>query len=236
MTLELGSIPLAWAAGALSILSPCVWPLVPAVMSSSASSGALGPWFLGLGLSTSFAVAGTGVTFLLVSFQLDPELIRLLAAGMLVAVAVLLLIRRAGDWLALRLSLLTSRFDLGGTPAATATGHFGVGALLGLVWLPCVGPTLGAAIALASLGQEMGTAFLVMFAFGVGTASVLLVAGVVSGQVLKRWRPGLLARAETGKKVLGWTLLSLAAMVLTGVDKTLETLALGILPDWAISL
>ena len=41
---------------------------------------------------------------------------------------------------------------------------FGVGALLGLIWLPCVGPTLGAAIALASVGQQLSTAFLIMLA------------------------------------------------------------------------
>ncbi len=115
-------------------------------------------------------------------------------------------------------------------------GQFGVGALLGLVWLPCVGPTLGAAIALASLGQDLGLSFVIMFAFGIGTSTMLIVAGLLSRQLLMRWRPAILSRAGSAKKLLGWTLLLLGVLVLTGGDRVLETLALGILPDWAISL
>lgn len=236
MTLELASIPLAWLAGALSILSPCVWPLVPVVMSSAATSGRAGPWFLTLGLSLSFAVAGTLLTLLLLNLGLDTDIFRHFAAVLLVLVSLPLLSKPLGDWLGQKLSLMTSHFHLGGGAVATAVGQLGVGALLGLVWLPCVGPTLGAAIALASLGQDLGMAFLVMFTFGVGTASVLLFAGLLSTRLLSRWRPGVLAGAGRGKRLLGWMLLILGLIVLTGVDKILETQALRILPDWAVLL
>jgi cytochrome c biogenesis protein CcdA len=95
---------------------------------------------------------------------------------------------------------------------------------------------LGAAIALASLGQDMMMAFVVMFVFGVGTASVLVVAGLVSGTVLNRVRPGVLEKGARAKKLLGWLLIALGAMVLTGIDKILEAWALGILPDWATQI
>ncbi|MFU8820229.1 MAG: cytochrome c biogenesis CcdA family protein [Gammaproteobacteria bacterium] len=236
MTLELASVPLAFLAGILSIMSPCVWPLVPIVMSSAASSGRSGPVFLALGLSTAFAVSGTVLTLLLLNLGLNPDGFRYIAAAMLLLVAAILLVKRLGDWAALALSGLTSRFDTGGGGSGRAAGQFGVGALLGLVWLPCVGPTLGAAIALASLGQQMGTAFVVMFAFGLGTAAALLAAGLVSGRLLSRWRPGMLEGAARGKQMLGVLLLALGLMVFTGFDKTLETLALELLPDWAISM
>lgn len=237
MSLELSSIPLAWIAGMLSILSPCVWPLVPVVMSSAATSGRSGPWFLALGLSTSFALAGTVLTLALLTLNLDTELLRYVAAVLLLAIAFILLVPRAGEWVTLQLSRLTSRFNTAGhNGSISSVGQFSVGFLLGIVWLPCVGPTLGAAIALASLGQNIVMAFTVMFTFGVGTASVLLFAGLVSGRLLARWRPGLLAHAGRGKKILGWTLLLLGVLVLTGWDKVLETMALRILPDWAISL
>lgn len=236
MSLEFSAIPLAWVAGMLSILSPCVWPLVPAVMSSAATSGRTGPWFLALGLSLSFAAGGTVLTFLLLNLHLDPEFLRYIAAFLLLLIAAVLLVKPLGSWLTNNLSMLTARFNTGGGEASSAAGQFGVGALLGLVWLPCVGPTLGAAIALASLGQSMGMAFIVMMSFGLGTAAVLLFAAYASGKLLHKWRPGLLGRAEFGKKLLGWTLLLLALMVLTGFDKVLETWALQVLPDWAISL
>ncbi|PKO47095.1 MAG: cytochrome C biogenesis protein [Betaproteobacteria bacterium HGW-Betaproteobacteria-22] len=235
MSLEIASIPLAGAAGALSILSPCVWPLVPVVMTSAATTGRQGAIYLALGLSASFAIAGTLLSFVLIALGLDPELFRYVAASLLLLVGATLLFKSLGDWLTLRLSLLTSRFNGGNGQTNTAFGQFGVGVLLGLVWLPCVGPTLGAAIALASLGQNMGVAFLIMLAFGIGTAAVLLVTGLASGKLLQRMRPDVLQNAVRGKVLLGWLLLGLGLLVLTGADKWLEAVALRMLPDWAVA-
>lgn len=236
MTLELTSIPLAWLAGVLTIMSPCVWPLVPAMMAAAATSGRSGPWFLGLGLCFSFAAAGTVLTYVLLNLDLDPNSLRYIAAALLGLIAVVLISQRLGDWVSGQLSRLTASFGTVGGGSKSAPGQFGIGALLGLVWLPCVGPTLGAAIALASMGQNMGMAFVVMFSFGVGTASVLLLAGFASSAALNRWRPGIMNHAALGKKILGWTLLVLALMVFTGIDKVLETWAVQNLPDWAVSL
>jgi sulfite exporter TauE/SafE len=75
-----------------------------------------------------------------------------------------------------------------------------------------------------------------MLVFGIGTAGVLLMAAMLSGKVLNRWRPGLLNNAGRGKVVLGSLLLLLGAMVFSGMDKVLEEFALGILPEWALTL
>jgi len=237
VTLELLAIPLALAAGVVGVLSPCVWPLVPVVMASATSSGKLGALFLALGLAVSFAVAGTLLTFLLVSTGMDPELFRYFAAALLIGVALILLVKPLGEWVTLKLSALSARLNVGRqTSGMSSSAQFGVGALLGVVWLPCVGPTLGAAIALASFGQDMGMAFAVMLAYGIGTAGVLLAAGLLSGSLLARWRPRLMTGGGTGKKILGWTILILGIMVLTSVDKYLEALAVGMLPDWVFSI
>jgi len=237
MTLDLAAIPLALMAGVFGVLSPCVWPLVPVVTSSAAAGGRSGPVYLAAGLSLSFALAGTVLTWVLVSTGLDPEFFRYLAAGLLVFLAAVLLLPRLGDGVTLRLSFLTSRFSpTPGAGAVSARGQFGVGALLGFVWLPCVGPTLGAAIALASLGQSMVLAFVVMLAYGIGTAGVLLAAGLLSGRLLKRWRPGVMASGRAGKKILGWSLLVLGLLVITGTDKYLEAMAVGLLPTWIFTL
>ncbi|MEX2367779.1 MAG: cytochrome c biogenesis CcdA family protein [Pseudohongiellaceae bacterium] len=235
MSLELTALPLAFLAGVLGILSPCVWPLVPVVMGSAATSGRLGPYALALGLSVAFASAGTLLSFVLVNTGTDPELFRYIAAGFLVFAGLVLAFRTLGEWVTLRLSFLTSRFNVD-ADSDRWYGQFGVGFLLGLVWLPCVGPTLGAAIALASMGQQMFTAFLVMLVFGLGTAGVLLLAGIFSGKMLTKWRPNILSNAHRGKVVLGWLLLILGIMVLTGLDKQLQTLALMMLPDWVLGL
>jgi cytochrome c-type biogenesis protein len=83
MGIELVSIPLALLAGMLSILSPCVWPLVPVVMTSSASGRKSDALYLALGLSLSFAVAGTLVSFVLLNLGIDPVTFRYFAATLL---------------------------------------------------------------------------------------------------------------------------------------------------------
>ncbi|MEM0962766.1 MAG: cytochrome c biogenesis CcdA family protein [Bacteroidota bacterium] len=237
MTLELTAVPLAFLAGVVGVLSPCVWPLVPVVTASAGTGGRSGPLFLALGLSLSFAVAGTGLTFLLVSLGLDPEVFRYAAAGLLVVAGLILVVRVLGDRVTLWLSALSSKLRLSPREGTTsAPAQFGVGALLGIVWLPCVGPTLGAAIALASLGQDLGPAFVVMLAYGVGTAAMLLVAGYASAGLLSRWRPQLLATGGRGKKLLGGTLLLLGVLVMSGADKVLEAAAVDLLPTWAFSI
>ncbi|WP_299592739.1 cytochrome c biogenesis CcdA family protein [uncultured Microbulbifer sp.] len=237
MGLELAAIPLAFLAGIVGILSPCVWPLVPVVMTSANTGGRSGPLFMALGLACAFALAGTVLTMALISLGLDPVAFRTVAAILLILVALMLLIPSFGSWVSAQLSRVSGNVDGGGTTfGASAPGQFIVGALLGLVWLPSVGPTLGAAIALASVGQQVPMAFAVMFTFGVGTAGALLVAAYFSGRLLDRWRGGIMSSGNRGKQILGGLLLVLGVMVLTGLDKVLEAFAVGILPDWVLTL
>lgn len=236
MTLEVASLPLAFIAGVLSILSPCVWPLVPIVMASSASKGRFGPIYLALGLSTAFALAGGLLTFALINMGLSPDAFRWFGAAMLVLIGLILVVPPLSEWVNMRLSIFTSRFDISDKDSKSAYGQFGIGMLLGLVWLPCVGPTLGAAIALASLGQDMVLASITMFTFGMGTAGALVATAYLSQKILDTYRPGVLANVATAKKVLGYLMLALGLMVFTGIDKMLETLAVQYLPDWAFAL
>lgn len=245
MTLELASIPLAALAGVLGILSPCVWPLVPVVVSTAMGEGGIrGAGFLAAGLATAFAVAGTIVSYVFVETGLDPELVRRLAGAMLVLVAGLLIF----DVLAERMTVLGSRLTgwlstsgatsgaTSGGDASSAWGAFSVGSLLGFVWLPCVGPTLGAAIGLASMGQAMPLAFATMVAYGLGTASMLLAVGLASRELLLRARPRIDGPVLWAKRGLGLTMGVLGLLVLTGFDKRLEAWGVGWLPDWTVAL
>jgi cytochrome c biogenesis protein CcdA len=232
MAIEFVSLPLALMAGVLSILSPCVWPLVPIVMASSSNSGKKGQLALALGLSVAFALAGGVLTFILFSLGLSPEVLRWFGAVMLVLMGVSLLLPKVANWLSLVLTKLTPEQQTQHSEQNGVFNQFMIGMMLGLVWLPCVGPTLGAAIALASLGQDLLMASSVLFLFGLGTASALIITSIISTSVLLKFRPSVFSNVEKLKKLLGILLLILAIMVITGFDKTLETIALNYLPSW----
>ncbi len=236
MALELTSIPLAWIAGVLSILSPCVWPLVPMVMASSANAGRTGPVFLAIGLSLAFAFAGGVLTFILLNAGISPDSFRWFGAGMLVLIGLILIIKPLADWVSLYLSRISSGFNIANPQSSSALGQLGVGFMLGLIWLPCVGPTLGAAIALASLGQSLVMASIILFCYGLGTAMTLIVTALLSKKLINAVRPGLFSRVFRAKQALGWIMLILGLIVFSGFDKVLETMAIQYLPDWTYSL
>ena len=229
---------LALAAGVLTILSPCVLPLVPIVLGSAAQGSKWGPVALAVGLVASFTLVGFGIASFGPATGLDEGAIRMAGAILLLlAGAVLLLpalqhvLERAAaplvGWAQQRQAGL-ERFGL--------LGQAGIGALLGLVWTPCVGPTLGAAIVLAARGESLGAVAITMAAFAAGAALVLLALAVLGRTLFARWRGTLLASGSGGKRLLGWLLVVVGLLVLTGGDHLISGAILAISPDWLIDL
>ena len=114
--------------------------------------------------------------------------------------------------------------QFGGFAAGGLSGQFLVGLLLGVVWSPCVGPTLGAASILAAKGENLGQVAITMIAFGIGAAVPLIAIGLLSREALSRWRGRLMEAGKGGKALLGALLIAIGLLVATGLDKRLETL------------
>lgn len=230
--MEVTAIPLAFMAGILSLISPCVLPMIPAVSASAMQSSKWGLITLSLGISLAFALAGTVLTFLLLNLGISTEWLRYFSVTLLLLMGLTLVVPKLSDWLSYWLSRFTSHAGNIQVEGNSSGMQFVIGASLGLVWLPCVGPTLGTAIALASTGQNMAMAFIVMMSFGIGTAIPLVLLGYFSGKKLAAIR-GI---GKFGKYILGFTLILLALVIITGLDRILETWALAILPDWVTSI
>jgi cytochrome c-type biogenesis protein len=226
---------LAYAAGTLTILSPCVLPLVPIVLSSAAQRHRFAPLAMAGGLVVAFTATGFLVAAFGQALGIDTLVIRAAGAVVLCVAGVVLLVSRLQDlltrvatplasWASQRQSALDDRAGLWRQAL--------VGALLGLVWAPCVGPTLGAAVALASEGSDLGEAALVMIAFGLGISTVLLVIAFATRGALTRWRGRVMMAGGRGKAMLGILLLIVGIFILTGLDRRVEASALDHLPDW----
>lgn len=234
MELGLASFGIALAAGGLSTLSPCVLPVLPIVLGSAVSAHRRGPVALAAGLALSFTVLGVALAAFGAALGLDPGVFRNVAAVLLLAFGVVLLSSRLQARLAVAGSGISSagqgmlaRLSFDGWP-----GQFMLGLLLGIVWTPCVGPTLGTAVTLASQGEQLAQVTLVMALFGLGAATPLVVLGALSREAVMRVRGRLLKAGERGKKVLGALMLGLGVFVLTGLDKQAEIWALDALPAW----
>jgi cytochrome c biogenesis protein CcdA len=115
-------------------------------------------------------------------------------------------------------------------------GHFMTGFCLGLVWTPCVGPTVGAATTLATQQTRLMQVTLLLLLFGLGASTPLLVLGRLSRRALARLRGPLLLAGRTGRRVLGSVVLALGAAVLSGLDKQAAAWLTNRAPDWLIDL
>jgi cytochrome c-type biogenesis protein len=221
-------------AGALSTLSPCVLPLVPVLLAAAVSAHRWGALALGAGLALSFTVVGIFLATLGASLGLDQETFRTIGAVILATFGLVLVVPRLQDLFARMTSALSnsgnqllSRVTVGGF-----AGQFIVGALLGVVWSPCVGPTLGAATTLASQGRDLGQIAFLMLLFGLGAAAPLVLLGFLSRASMLRIRGRLLSVGTYGKRLFGFALLLFGVLIATGTDKSLEAWILNQTPEW----
>ncbi len=227
-------LALAFLAGILSVLSPCVLPLVPVVFAGAAAEHRLAPLALAAGLALSFTSIGMFVSTVGFALGLDMDIFRTASAVLLIIAGAVLALPRFHPALAVAAGPIGdfAQQRLGGFSGSRVGGQFVVGLLLGAVWTPCVGPTLGAASVMAIRGESLWTAGATMAAFGVGTAVPLLVLAGVSREVLLRWRGKLVGAAGGMKSILGGMLVVAGVMALTGWDRYLQTYLEGIVPNW----
>ena len=225
-------------AGVLTVLSPCVLPILPLVLAPAAAASRWGLAALVGGLVLAFVGTGLFVATIGFAIGLDQGALRLGGAVLLGAMGAVLLsgalqrrVAVAGGGIMDAGNRLLARFSPAG-----AGGQFAVGLLLGLVWAPCVGPTLGAASVLAAEGRDLPSVAAVMAAFGIGAAMPPLLLGSLSRQMFLRWRGRLMAAGGVGKLALGGTALLLAVLILSGADHGLERLMVDASPAWLTDL
>lgn len=233
----IGSTFLAYIAGLVTILNPCVLPLIPILIASALGKGKFGPVALAAGMVTSFTIFGFIVIAFGFSLGINEQSVRIFAGALLLLAGVLLLVPRAQAALSAAAAPLTNLGNraLGNVNGEGMLGQYMIGALLGLVWAPCVGPTLGVAIAAASQGENLASAFFTFFVFGLGVATSILLFAYGSRKALGERSKTMQSISRYAKPIFGVSLLLVGAMVITGFDKVIEIALLEILPDWLIA-
>jgi cytochrome c-type biogenesis protein len=229
---------LAFIAGALSVLSPCVLPILPIVLGAAASKHKLGPVALAAGLSISFVIVGLFVATIGYSLGISGDTFRSIAAVLILAIGAILMLPSLQARLAVVSGPIAVWTDqrFGDSRGDGLSGQFGIGVLLGAVWSPCVGPTLGAASLLAAQGRDLPQVGMTMFAFGLGAAAPLLALGLVSREAMVRWRNQLMAASQGAKVALGALFIAIGLLVLLGLDRKVEALLVDVSPQWLTDL
>jgi len=232
------SFALAFLAGLLTSLSPCVLPVLPLVVGGALSQHRLGPLALCAGLGISFSVLGVTVVLAMQAFAFDPGVVRSGGAVVLLGFGLVLLLPRAQEHLSRWLSPLASRAGSinPGSDGSGLAGSFLTGVLLGAVWSPCSGPTLGAAVGLATQAGTALRGFAIMLVFGLAATVPLLAVAYGARQVFVANRNRLMALSVKAKPLFGLMLLMVSLAILTGFDKRLEAATLNLLPESWVEL
>lgn len=229
----LSSLILAFVAGLVTILNPCVLPLVPILVASALGKSKAGPLALSAGLVTSFTLFGFSVIAFGYSVGIDERLVRLGAGSLLALAGVVLLLPRLQAAISAAAAPLSNfgHARLQQVSGDGAAGQFVVGLLLGVVWAPCVGPTLGVAIAAASRGEDLASSLLIFLVFGLGVAASILALAYGSRRAMKDRGQAMQAIARYAKPIFGIALLVVGMLIVTGLDKIVEAAVLDLMPQ-----
>ncbi|KKB08257.1 cytochrome c biogenesis CcdA family protein [Devosia chinhatensis] len=229
---------LAYAAGLLTLINPCVLPLLPLIGASALARHPLAPLAMAGGMAASFTLAGMGAFALTRALGLPQDAITLAAGWFMLAFGLVTLtppLQAQFSRLAGATASGSTRL-LGQVEGRGLWGEAAAGALLGLAWSPCIGPTLGGAIGLAAQGENLVHAGAIMGFFALGSASIVLALAYGTRAALSSRRTTLMLLAPHAKTVLGVSLVVVGLAVILRIDRMLEALALEVLPSWLIDL
>lgn len=230
-------LPIAFIAGALTVLAPCTWAVLPLVLGASASGGGRRPVGVILGLMSTFILATVILASALAALGVTTSGLRTVAVVALAFVAIGLLVPWINDGIGRALGGVVqagSRLGAAGRDRDGLVGGLILGGALGLVWAPCVGPIMAGVIAIAvSRGPslEIG-AVAIVYALGAGIP--LLVVASRGRRVLSGLGTATMRR---GRQVSGGAMLVSCLAIATGLDITFQNAVAGALPaGWTSAL
>jgi len=227
---------LAYAAGLLTLINPCVLPVLPVVLAGALGANPKGPLALAAGMSVSFVILGVGVTAFGRALGLDEQSVAQAGAVLMVAFGLMLLVPRFGMVLSGATAGMSARADaqMNTLDQGSLRGQFAGGLLLGAVWSPCIGPTLGGAIALASQGESLGLATLIMVAFALGVSTLIIGLGYGTRAWLMRNRARMQKIAVAARPIMGAVFVAVGLALFFNLHHMVDAWLLGVLPAWLV--
>jgi cytochrome c-type biogenesis protein len=201
------SVGLALVAGILTVLSPCILPVLPIIMGRSLQSHRYAPLLLVIGLISGFALTGSLLGIASSWVTSIAHTLRGVAIAFLLGMGLLALFPQWGYRL--------SRFLPQPKPSPGLVGEFWLGTQLGILWTPCAGPVLGSILILAAVKHQVAGAFWLLLFYGLG-ASLPMLAIAYGGRYVsfRRLRP----YSQKLQQIGGLVVIMTAIAILQGWD------------------
>lgn len=224
----------AFIAGFVTILSPCILPILPIVLSGGISGGKRRPVGIVLGFVISFTFFTLFLSSLVTLLRISPDTLRFMSVIIIFTLGMSMFIPQ--------FQLLIERIfaKISNKVAVRNSGDgFGGGVLLGtslgLVWTPCVGPILASVIALAASNALTTSSLLITLAYSMGTAIPLLLI-TYGGRALLQKVPWLLKNTASIQKLFGIVMMVVSIGIYFNIDRSFQTYVLDVFPNYGTSL
>ncbi len=221
----------AFVSGLITILAPCIWPLLPIVLSASATGGHKKPLGVTVGILFTFGLFVLSISYILKIIPFDTNILRLISVIVIGFFGFTLLIPPLSAKLEAYATRLTGKLNLTGTRSGFL-GGFIVGAALGIVWTPCAGPIL-ATIATLSATQKVSSDLVIttiVYLIGVGIPLFLFAFFGRRFFLGSRKLSPYLGRIQ---QLFGLIMIITAVLIFTNYDKTLESRLLNSFPSFS---
>ena len=222
----------SFLAGLVTILAPCIWPLLPIVFSASSGSGKQRPLGITLGVMTSFTVFTLSISYLEKIFHLDANIFRLLAVIIIGLLGISMMFPQLGVLFENFVNQVLSPFQNKIQKKGMGFGAgYATGFSIGLVWAPCAGPILATIATLAATQAVDVKVVLVTVAYVFGLGIPLFFFSLAGSKVFGKMRQ---INKYTGiiQQVFGFIMIVTALLIYTNYDKVIQVKILEIFPSY----
>jgi cytochrome c biogenesis protein CcdA/thiol-disulfide isomerase/thioredoxin len=241
----------AFISGVITILSPCILPVLPIVLSGGISGGKTRPLGVLAGFVASFTIFTLTLSAIVQAIGIPADALRVVAVVIIVLFGLVMLV----PWLRDRFEMLTARIasrgagwrsrtpatagpNAPGTAVTQASGFwsgFPMGLSLGLIWTPCVGPIMASVISLAFTQKIDGGAVFLTLAYTMGT-SIPMLAVMLGGRTLLNRVPALTRNTANIQKGFGVLMILVGVAIGLGWDRQFQTAVLKAFPNYGTGL
>ncbi len=230
-------IAFAFLAGIITILSPCILPILPIILTSSiggVNTGKSRPIGVVVGFILSFTFFTLFLSTIVRLSGIPSETLRFVSVFVIAGFGISLLVPKF-QLLVEQLFSKLARFMPNNQGRKGFGGGLLIGFSVGLLWTPCVGPILASVISLAITGTVTFDAFLITLAYSLGTAIPMFFILIGGQNVLKRV-PWLLSNLGRIQKVFGVIMILTAIGIFFNFDRKFQTYILNTFPKYGSGL